>query len=471
MKRRILALLAIISAVYCEDFRTCFKRVSRRSIGNYAPIAEYRRTALTMCTQHCIMAAGNGPDGVTESEFSNTMLYFRVQFAKHSLMMLRNNCANSSTMTGTKEVFQIPAVIHPIIGIDIFYRTSDMGECAGPMSGQHMNPNFVKLNHGKNDLKRTLDKNANFKISDLPNPTSDQFMQKTKAMAAPIMRMENMDEVLRSKLRGEDALVPMSQKDTEESKKDFEKTEEGPLRCKTSSGYYVVVGNEIVLPISGGDVRVYNEVEQGDCAKYCSENKGPDGSAINCRSLNYVPSEKKCELYGILAEPHGSGKLLENEKVIYAEKFCLPDSPFECPNDEIFILHVQKTLSKRRRVATKTASSITDCLRECLEHDDCRSSVYTSSSKKCDLHNVDVSSGDYARDSDRETVLIENGCRRQGVSPKRKNRPSLSKILDTSSSESSSAPTGGWSGCDYKINGETVRVRTNDDGDMETEVC
>lgn len=44
--------------------RACFKRVSRRSIGNYAPIAEYRRTALTMCTQHCIMAAGNGPEGV-----------------------------------------------------------------------------------------------------------------------------------------------------------------------------------------------------------------------------------------------------------------------------------------------------------------------------------------------------------------------------------------------------------------------
>ncbi|ULT82299.1 hypothetical protein L3Y34_011928 [Caenorhabditis briggsae] len=402
-----------------------------------------------MCTQHCIMAAGNGADG---GSICNAFTYE----VEKQLCKLYDNDGH-----------KIPAVIHPIIGIDIFYRTSDMGECAGPMSGQHMNPNFVKLNHGKNDLKHSFDKN---KISDLPSPISDQFMQKTKAMAAPIVRMENMDEVLRSKLRGDDALVPMSQKDTEE-RKEFEQTD-SPLKCKTSSGYYVVVGNEIVLPISGGDVRVYNEVEQGDCAKYCSENKGPDGSAISCRSLNYFPVEKKCELYGILAEPHGSGKLLENEKVIYAEKFCLPESPFDCQEDEIFILHVQKTLSKRRRVATKSATSITDCLRVCLEHEECRSSVYTSSSKKCDLHNVDVSSGDYARDSDRETVLIENGCRRKGMNPKRRNSPSLSTILDTSSSaERSSSSAGGWSGCDYKVNGETVRVRTNDDGDMETEVC
>ncbi|EFO82935.1 hypothetical protein CRE_00769 [Caenorhabditis remanei] len=452
MKRPVLLLLYLFVVVYCEDFRSCFKRVSRRSIGNYAPIAEYRRTALTMCTQHCIMAAGNGPEG------GSICKAFTYEVEKQLCKLYDND--------GHK----IPAVIHPIIGIDIFYRTSDMGECAGPMSGQHMNPNFVKLNNGKNSLKNTLDKSSNFKISDLPNPVNDQFMQKTKAMAAPMVKMEDMDEVLRSKLRGEDALVPMSQKDTEE-RKEFEKTD-GPLKCKTSSGYYVVVGNEIVLPISGGDVRVYNEVEQGDCAKYCSENKGPDGSSISCRSLNYFPVERKCELYGILAEPHGSGKLLENEKVIYAEKFCLPESPFVCQNDEIFILHVQKTISKLHQIATKSAGSITDCLRVCLEHDDCRSSVYTSSSKKCYLHNVDVSSGDYARDSDRETVLIENGCRRKGVTPRRKNSPSLSTILDTSSSEtSSSGSTGGWSGCDYKINGETVRVRTNDDGDMETEVC
>lgn len=448
MERRLIFFLALLFAVNCEDFRACFKRVSRRSIGNYAPIAEYRRTALTMCTQHCIMAAGNGPEG------GSICKAFTYELDKQLCRLYDND--------GHK----IPAVIHPIMGTDIFYRTSDMGECAGPMSGQHMNPNFVKLNNGKNSLKSSVDKNRNFKISDLPSPTNDQFLQKAKAMSSPMVRMEDMDEVLRSKLRGEESLVPMSQKDTEEGK-ELDKTENGPLKCKTSSGYYVVVGNEIVLPISGGDVQVYNEVEQGDCAKYCSENKGPDGSTINCRSLNYFPVEKKCELYGILAEPHGSGKLLENEKVIYAEKFCLPESPFVCQNDEIFILHVQKTLSKRRRITTKAASSITDCLRKCLEQDDCRSSVYISNSKKCELHNVDVSTGDYARDSDRETVLIENGCRRKGVTPKRKDSPSLSSILDTSSSESeSSSPSnGGWSECDYKINGETVRVRTNDDGE------
>lgn len=67
-------------------------------------------------------------------------------------------------------IIQIPAVIHPIIGIDIFYRTSDMGECAGPMSGQHMNPNFVKLNNGKGDFKNSISKTNLGKPMDLPSP-------------------------------------------------------------------------------------------------------------------------------------------------------------------------------------------------------------------------------------------------------------------------------------------------------------
>lgn len=100
-----------------------------------------------------------------------------------------------------------------------------------------------------------------------------------------------------------------------------------------------------------------------------------------------------------------------------------------------------------------------------------QSSVFTSGSKKCDLHNVDVSAGNFARDSDQETVLIENGCRRKGVNPKRKNTESLSvsllgihymcysiqDMLDTSASVSS-AESEGWSGCDYKIDGKRVRV-------------
>lgn len=40
--------------------------------------------------------------------------------------------------------------------------------------------------------------------------------------------------------------------------------------------------------------------------------------------MNYFPLSQKCELHSVLAAPHGPGNLVENDDVIYGEKFCLP---------------------------------------------------------------------------------------------------------------------------------------------------
>lgn len=40
--------------------------------------------------------------------------------------------------------------------------------------------------------------------------------------------------------------------------------------------------------------------------------------------MNFFPKMQRCEIYNILAEPHGPGNLIVNEDVVYAEKFCLP---------------------------------------------------------------------------------------------------------------------------------------------------
>ncbi|CAB3400690.1 unnamed protein product [Caenorhabditis bovis] len=430
----LILLFQILPRAYCDDFRNCFKRISRRSIGNYAPIAEYRNTPLTMCTQHCVMAAGNGRDG------GSICKSFTYESSKKLCKLFDHD--------GHK----VPAVIHPVIGIDIFYRTSDQGNCAGPISGQKVNLNFAQLNSHKDLHKKEIEK------KDITNPKDDQFMEKARALSSPIVKMDNLDTILRSKLRGDDVLVPMSQPN--EKQEQIETNP--PLQCDTSRGFYVVIGNEIVLPISGGAVKVYNNVEQGDCAKYCSDNKGPDEETIICRSLNYFPYDQKCELYGILAEPHGTGKLMENEKVIYAEKFCLPESPYVCQEDEIFILHAAKTI-KKRKLSTKSAKSITDCLRRCLSHDQCRSSVFHSNEMQCDLYDVDGTDVNYIRDSGEDSVIIENSCRREGVTPQRR----ITSSSDNENEDSSE----GWSGCDYKVDGRQVKVRTNDSGELETKEC
>lgn len=103
-------------------------------------------------------------------------------------------------------------------------------------------------------------------------------------------------------------------------------------------------------------------------------------------------------MYNTLAEPHGSGNLLENDDSIYAEKFCLSGTNVDtswpeqfakladlicnnikkiwasrgmCQEDEIFILHVQKKISIEA-IGIETANSITGCLQHCLDMRRCK---------------------------------------------------------------------------------------------------
>ena len=103
---------------------------------------------------------------------------------------------------------------------------------------------------------------------------------------------------------------------------------------------------------------------------------------FDCKSLNYYPETQRCELYSIQVEPNGPGKFLANPNTIYSEKFCLPreccfTSYFcsatrkVCQNDEVFILHVQKTI-RGSKLDEKTADGITPCLGQCLAKEQCK---------------------------------------------------------------------------------------------------
>ncbi|KAE9413354.1 hypothetical protein Angca_003775, partial [Angiostrongylus cantonensis] len=142
--------------------------------------------------------------------------------------------------------------------------------------------------------------------------------------------------------------------------------------CATNIGYYVIIGNEIVRPIRNAFFfKVLNYIDQVECANLCSMNQGLNHEEIACRSLNYFPLTRKCELYSILAEPHGPGNLVQNENVIYAEKFCIPDSNQRCQSDEVFILHVQKSIS-RFPIRHASSPSITACVKLCLSASFCK---------------------------------------------------------------------------------------------------
>ncbi|ETN84458.1 PAN domain protein [Necator americanus] len=170
-------------------------------------------------------------------------------------------------------------------------------------------------------------------------------------------------------------------------------------------------------------IQVYNNVDQGDCANFCSSNQGPNKEDLVCNSLNYFPLTRKCELYSILAEPHGPGTLVENQDT----------------------------------------------------------AVFNSIKEHCELYSEKVTkSQESIIDTPPGFVMIENGCDGNGGGSVR-GRPvqnhktiipeemkSLQKLppvyLNTEDSSSE------WSDCDFYVKGVRVKARTIG-GQMETRAC
>uniref|UniRef100_A0A1I7W716 PAN domain protein n=1 Tax=Heterorhabditis bacteriophora TaxID=37862 RepID=A0A1I7W716_HETBA len=401
--------------------------------------------SLLSCAEQCIMAAGNG--------YTKTTL---CQSFTYNLEM--KNC-RLYDHNGLK----VPAIMHPVIGTDLYQRTSEEGICRGPMSTHAgSNPNFVRLGHPLIEVDSNVKKLKSPRLSEMMNQSND------------ITTFRTHDTTNESRiLVNADVIVPKKKLQVNMTTAKKVKTDE---KCDTTTGYYIVIGNEIVMPISGeGYVKIYNDIEQGDCAKYCSSNAvscDPNGESLLCNSLNYFPRIRKCELYSIQAEPHGTGNLVENENVIYAEKFCLPESRQTCQNDEIFILHVQKSLSELVLRETN-ADSIKKCLQSCLNTSNCKTSVFNSNEQKCLHYSTGVdSSPESVVDTHPGVVMIENGCSQS--EPKRMDASKTIRIESKPNEHVN--PLGEswseWSECKFRVNGQKVKVRTNDeDGGLETAKC
>ncbi|CAD5217093.1 unnamed protein product [Bursaphelenchus okinawaensis] len=247
--------------------------------------------------------------------------------------------------------------------------------------------------------------------------------------------------------------------------------------CPTSLGYYVVAGNEMVLPAAPqpGQVHIFEGVGQPMCGQLCSTNRGPKGESLQCASINYHHETKRCELYSVLAEPHGPGALLENSHVIYSEKFCLPAHHGKCLDDDIFILHAQKQV--RGHVVQQTAAySIAQCLQACLNTPNCKSATLVSTSARCLLTSDDVTANPmvlYPADSG--TVVVENGCNGYNRAVYKPNVLVSSVVAPPPPPVAPPAPElpwSEWSECRYKVGaGEIVRIRSRANGKLQLQKC
>ncbi|EYB93184.1 hypothetical protein Y032_0185g1032 [Ancylostoma ceylanicum] len=407
----------------------CFQRITRRAIDNYQPLAEYRMESLEACADYCVMAAGN------QNRKEPLCLSFTYSIPQKTCLLYDHD--------GMK----VPAISYPAIGIDFYKRVDTDEVCTGSAAFTTNNPNFATL--------RPADGGVG-----LPNQ-GFQASAEIESYSEPLRNQDIPNEIAHAVDRD----LKLLQKKSSKELFTINKSQEDVLRsekCFTSNAYYVVIGNEIVQPMSnGGAVKVYNDVDQGDCASFCSNNQGPNKDVLVCNSLNYFPITRKCELYSILAEPHGPGSLVENQDVIYAEKFCLPESMQKCQKDEIFILHVQKSLSGIP-IQQTASDSITSCLQSCLNVYACKTAVFDSTKQHCHMYSEKVSKSEGSIvDTPPGFVMIENGC----VETKRSTgqpRPSENSKADSSSE---------WSDCNFRINGMRVKVRTTENGRLETSTC
>ncbi|XGW17478.1 hypothetical protein V3C99_002240 [Haemonchus contortus] len=435
-----LLLIAVLTTIEYSQFvigtnTPCFKLITRRSIDNYTPLAEYQRESVRACADYCIMAAGNGR---RKEPLCRSFTY---------------DHASKTCRLYDHDGMKIPAILHPAIGIDFYKRINIESPC------QNSNINENRFNFAKfGSFSREQDE-----------------MQKNLRLPSEI---DSEDETLRDTEipnginSGSDTAEKMGslQKKDQSSKSEENEILEAPKEpCLTSTGYYVVIGNEIVRPIAnGGTVKVFNDVDQGDCAKFCSSNQGPDQEQLVCSSLNYFPLTRKCELYSIVAEPHGPGNLVENQDVIYAEKFCLPESRQTCQEDEVFILHVQRSLTTVP-ISQTPSQSISKCLQACLDNNYCKTGVFDSTKELCLLYKEGVSkSQDSIVDTPPGFVMIENGCAESKGKTSKKRKSEKVEILPSPVKEEASSE---WSECHFRVNGVRVQVREIGDGRLERRAC
>ncbi|KAL6723068.1 hypothetical protein Aduo_018113 [Ancylostoma duodenale] len=418
-----------VQAGSANTLNRCFQRITRRAIDNYQPLAEYQMESLEACADYCVMAAGNRE---RKEPLCRSFTY---------------SIPQKTCLLYDHDGMKVPAISYPTIGID-FYKRVDADEvCKGNAAFTVNNPNFATIGPADGGIG-------------LPNQ-GIQASAEIESYSEPLRNQDIPNEIAHAVDRD----LKLLQKKTSKELSTINKSQEDVPRseiCSTSNAYYVVIGNEIARPMSnGGTVKVYNDVDQGDCASFCSNNQGPNEERLVCNSLNYFPITRKCELYSILAEPHGPGSLVENQDVIYAEKFCLPESMQTCQKDEIFILHVQKSLSGIP-IQQTSSDSITSCLQSCLNAYACKTAVFDSTKQQCHMYNEKVSKSERSIvDTPPGFVMIENGCIETKTNAGH-TRPFKNLKADSSSE---------WSDCNFRINGMRVKVRTTENGRLETSTC
>ncbi|KAK6766716.1 hypothetical protein RB195_026164 [Necator americanus] len=198
----------------------CFERITRRTIDNYPPLAEYQMETLRACADYCIMAAGNERK---KEPLCRSFTY---------------NIALKICHLYDHDGMKVPAILYPAIGID-FYKRIDKDEiCRSTFPFKNNNANFAVIGS-----PTSAQENTNEEFESLGE--IETFSSRIRNQDIPNEKAITIDgdlKVLQKKPTKEFGKISKNTKDVAESE-----------QCFTSNAYYVVIGDEIVRPMNNED--------------------------------------------------------------------------------------------------------------------------------------------------------------------------------------------------------------------------
>ncbi|KAI6177467.1 hypothetical protein M3Y97_00910500 [Aphelenchoides bicaudatus] len=420
-----LFLFLIVAEVECRSqYVRCFQRFERKSIDNYQPIAEFFYVSPHQCIDQCITATNNA----IKIGLCKSFVYNHLQ---HSCR-LYDHSGN-----------QIPAIIHPAIGYDLYRRTATTQECGGPLQRffaqtfKHKeSDDFAKAAHEPiHQIQNPIQFGDTAELSPaLPSPIRDVDIEEA---GAPSIRPETFhkDEITTHQTEENSEttkqptrkygvnfrVIPRQKASTKtpllteapfvrnglKLPSTLKPAVEYTRPCSTTTGFYVADGNEMLIPQDLiNQATTIKDTTRQKCLDYCAENTNQQSEPFKCLTLNFNNETNTCTLYSVLAQPHGQGKLVDNAQINYAEKFCVPQHKGQCVPNAIFDLKADHLIA-HNVIASTSSAYLVECLKSCLNTDGCKCSSFDSKTKQCLLH--DVCSSDDQK-SVQGWVLIKNGC-------------------------------------------------------------
>ncbi|KAF7639605.1 hypothetical protein Mgra_00000929 [Meloidogyne graminicola] len=375
------------SSSFGFQYARCFQKLERHSIDNSQPLTEIFRTTPLDCLSQCITHTGNGNEQ-NNPGLCRSVVYDHLQ---HSCRLYSHDGK------------EIPAILHPANGYDLYRRTASSQECAGPLQ---------RFKASLQAKKKVLG------VPNLPKESEEKPINEPKEVEEQIKNetIQIKEEEKEEKELEEQELASIL--DQLDFTTDEYLTNELLFNCKSKgkpTGFFVFPDGQREEEKS----EEFPGWSQRECAQFCAENEGPDGLKYNCAGFSHVLGGGKCRLHKEIADKEI--KFQQMDGGLYAEKWCIPVHRFGiCRESTPFDVRLQQRFHSKC-IPIKVFDNIpnlAECMSLCLNQSECHTISFHTPTGRCLLHHQFLLPI-FMEQTDINWTLASNGC----IEQKLKNIP------------------------------------------------